>query len=125
MIASTPIIAGPSTNDASSAAPSYENAASTSRRWSPSSRVMGRQRTRASGPTCGIAKPVTAAAAKISARGASGSVTKTTDASPAAPTSDCTSTTGRWPMRSASAPAIGEPTALAIARMPAAAPPVP
>ena len=51
--ASAPTTAGPSTKDASSAEPSYEKAASTSRRWSRSSArwfVSGRHRTRASGP---------------------------------------------------------------------------
>ena len=121
--ASTPTSAGPSTKEASSAAPSYENAASSRRRRLSESRTTGPQRTRASGPICGIARPAKAATAMIVGAPRSRWVTSTTASSPTAPAIDCASTTGRWPMRSASPPANGAPSALATARAPAAAPP--
>src|SRR5690606_37695645 len=97
--ATSPTSAGPSTNDASSAAPSYEKAASTSLGCAaPSALVIGRQRTLASGPTCGIASPAATEAATVAGSPAPALTNATKVVSPAAATRDWTRTTGRCPI---------------------------
>src|SRR5690606_28927912 len=117
--------AGPSTNDASSAAPSYEKAASTSLGCAaPSALVIGRQRTLASGPTCGIASPAATEAATVAGSPAPALTNATKVVSPAAATGGWTRRPGRCPTRPALRPAMGAPMACAAASDPAARPPI-
>src|SRR3546814_10014918 len=98
---------------------------STNRVWFSLREVIGRQRTRAIGPTCGINSPAAALATADQAQGTPACVVTNRTASAAAPARDWTSTTGRCPIRSARLPQNGAPTALAKERAYAQAPPAP
>ncbi|WP_235734735.1 hypothetical protein [Nocardioides alcanivorans] len=87
--------------------------------------VIGRHRTRDIGPTCGSITPAAALAAATQPHGTSAWMSARMPANPAAPPNDCTTSTGRWPTRSATAPQAGAVSPLATASAPALAPPAP